>query len=82
MDHGGASSLAIETAATLLYDYPNVEDPTCETMEMLKVSEVMKWVMGLVFSGTIVMAGCAVDVFSVNFRPNLLGCLDSFFFLC
>jgi hypothetical protein len=50
-------------------------------MEMLEVSEVVKWIRGLVSSRTIVMAECAVEAFSMNFRPNLVRGLDSFSFL-
>jgi hypothetical protein len=57
------------------------EDPTYETMEMLEVSEVMKQVGGLISSRIVVMAGCAVEAFSVIFRPDLVSRLDSFSFL-
>jgi hypothetical protein len=50
-------------------------------MEMLEVSEVVKQVGGLVSSRIVVMAGCAVEAFSVIFRPDLVSRLDSFSFL-
>jgi hypothetical protein len=64
-----------------LFDYFGVEDLTCETMEMLEVSKVMKWVRGLVSSGTVVAIKGTARAFSVNFWPNLVGYLDSFSFL-
>jgi hypothetical protein len=64
-----------------LFDYSRIEDLTHETKEMLEVSEVMKWVGGLVSSRTVVTAECAVEVFSVNFQHNLVSRLDSFSFL-
>jgi ribosomal protein L35AE/L33A len=72
----------LKQRVTLLYDYSRVEDPTRKTMEMLEVFEVMKQVEGLVSSGTVVAVEGAVGAFSVNFRPNLVGRLDLFFFLC
>jgi len=49
---------------------------------MLEVSEVVKRVRGLVSSRTIVVVEGAVRAFLVNFQPNLVGCLNSFSFLC
>jgi hypothetical protein len=67
--------------ASLLCNYYGAKDPTHETLEMLEVSEVTKRVEGLVSSGTIAMARCAVEAFLANFRPNLVSRLDSFSFL-
>ena len=53
--------------STLLCEYTRVKDPTHETMEMLRASEVNKWVTGLVSSGVIVATGNAVEAFLVNF---------------
>ena len=63
---------------TLLCDYPWVKNPTREIMEMLEVSEVMKWVGGLVSSRIVVVAEGAVEAFLVNFWPNLVSRLDLF----
>lgn len=39
---------------------------------MLKASEVMKWVTGLVTSATIIMARNVLEAFSANYRPDLV----------
>ena len=71
----------LKRRATLLCDYSRVEHLTRETMEMLEVSKVMKWVKGLVSFGTVVAAEGAVEAFLVNFWPNLVSriiCLPFF----
>jgi hypothetical protein len=71
----------LKRRVSLLCNYSRVEDLTHETVEMLEVSKVTKWVEGLVSSGTVATARCAVEAFLVNFRPNLVSHLDSFSFL-
>ena len=56
----------LKQRAHLLYDYSSVEDQTRETMEMLKASEVTKWVAGQVAPTTVDIAGDAVEAFSAQ----------------
>jgi hypothetical protein len=48
---------------------------------MLKVSEVVKRVRGLVSFGTVVAAEGTVEAFLANFQPNLVSRLNLFSFL-
>ena len=61
--------------ARLLCDYTRVDDPSRETMEMLEVDEVTKWVTGLVTPTIVVAIKNTMEAFSATYRPNLVSLL-------
>ena len=69
----------------MLCDYTEVEDPTCDSTEVLEANAVTKQVVGLVISGTIIEAKNTVEAFSVSFWPNLVSrfpCMPFFIWSC
>ena len=71
--------------AHLLCDYTEVEDPTCESTEVLEANAITKRVAGLVISVTIIAARNAMEAFSVRFWPNLVSrfpCMPFFIWSC
>jgi hypothetical protein len=81
VDHGVTAGSAIEATDDPIIDNSRAEDLTRETVEMFEVSEVMNQVRGLVSFGTVVAAEGVVEVFLVNFQPDLVSRLDMFSFL-
>ena len=62
----------------MLCNYARVGDPSRETMDMLEVGEVMKWVAGLVTPATVVTVENVMEAFSATYWSNLVSLLFLF----
>ena len=58
--------------AHLLCDYVGAKDPTRKAMEELEDDVIVERMAGLDVIGVMVSTECAVAVFSVSHRPNLV----------
>lgn len=74
--------LSLKRWAHLLCDYFRTEDQTQEAIEELKDDVIVQRMAGLVSEGVVVSTECAIVVFSVSCRPNLVSHLFLCFSLC
>jgi hypothetical protein len=79
-DHDRATSPAPKASGDPVVRLLGVKDLTHESSEKLDATEVAKQVRRFFSFGTVVAAECAVEAFSVTYRPNPVSHPGSFFF--